>query len=40
MESLVVILSRVIYVELWKHFINVSLADTPVSYLSILSLGL
>jgi hypothetical protein len=37
MESLVVILNRVIYVEPWKHFINVPLVDTPVSYLSILS---
>jgi hypothetical protein len=40
MESLVVILNRVIYVEPWKHFINVPLANTPVSYLSILSLEL
>jgi hypothetical protein len=40
MESLVVILNRVIYEEPWKHFINVPLANTPVSYLSILSFEL
>jgi hypothetical protein len=33
-------LNMVIYVEPWKHFINVPLADTPMGYISILSLGL